>query len=417
MTTPGINLIGHMSTNLGLGVAARNTAQLLSESPVAFCAVDVQTAAFPANRAREWESSYWDGRGAAPYSVNLFHINPPEIRAELRLRPPWIETQGRLNASVPFWELSRLPDDWIEYIEAMDIVLAPTRFVGEVVKQSVANATIMHFPQTVYLPLGVKANRVRWGLSEDSVVFVSSFDINSDPARKNPWGTIEAFVGAGKDLPANARLIVKVNNPSTRMGRTHAEQLKRAAAVDGRISLMEESLSYADVLSLYASADVFVSLHRSEGLGLGLLESMMLGTPVIATGYSGNMDFTTQENSRLVDYEMVSASTDDPRSSYTARRMGADQMWAEPRVEQASQFVVELAEKPEELARLSQAARASALATQIDPARTALPATLVDLSQRDLSGSTPFPQFGIGEVAWRRAQRMAGRAMKATGLR
>jgi glycosyltransferase involved in cell wall biosynthesis len=417
VVAPGINLIGHLSTNLGLGVAARNTAQLLAESDVEFCAVDVHTAAFAANQSRDWESYYWGGAGAAPFSVNLFHLNPPEIRAEMRLAPSWVETEGRLNACVPFWELSRIPDDWLEYIAAMDVVLAPTRFVADVVKRSAPSAQVMHFPQTVYLPQRARADRSRWGFADDSIVFVSSFDINSDPARKNPWGAIDAFVGAGDSLPASARLVVKVNNPSTKMAGTYAEQLRRAVAVDSRISLMEDSLSYADVLSLYASADVFISLHRSEGLGLGLLESMMLGTPVIATGYSGNMDFTTAENSRLVGYDLVPASTDDPRSSYAARRIGEGQMWAEPKLEQASQFMVQLAENPAELADLGEAAQQAALSTQRDPERIRLPAKLVEMSQGGLSDGAPFPEYGAGEVVMRRVRRGLGRAMKSAGLR
>jgi glycosyltransferase involved in cell wall biosynthesis len=417
VATPGINLIGHMSTNLGLGVAARNTAQLLSESDVDFCTVDVHTAVFRANQSREWESTYWRGPGPAPFRVNLFHINPPEIRAEMRLRPSWVDTSGRLNVCVPFWELSRLPEDWIEYVAAMDAVLAPTRFVGEVVKRSVPGATIIHFPQTVYVPPGVQADRSRWGFAREQVVFVSSFDMNSDPARKNPWGAIEAFIGAGNDLPSKARLVVKVNNPATRMARNYARRLEKAAAVDSRISLVRETLAYRDVLSLYASADVFVSLHRSEGLGLGLLESMMLGTPVIATGYSGNMDFTSHENSCLVDFDIVPAASNDARSSYFARRIGEGQTWAEPRIEQASRFMVQLARDPGELERLSRAARDSALATQRNPERISIPGKLVDLGQRERSATPVFPSYSGIELMWKRAKRTARRTLKATGLR
>ncbi len=416
VVAPGINLIGHMSTNLGLGVAARNTARLLQDSGVEFCTIDVPTSAFAANQIRDWERSYWSGAGPAPFSVNLFHINPPELKAELQLKPSWLQTEGRSNVCVPFWELPHLPEDWLAYVSTLDLVLAPSRFVLDTIRRSAPDANVTHFPQTVYLPENVKADRARWGLAEDAIVFVSSFDINSDPARKNPWGAIEAFARAGSALPARARLIVKVNNPSTRMGRDYAEQLRRATASDSRISILEESLTYAEVLSLYASADVFVSLHRSEGLGLGLLESMMLGTPVIATAYSGNMDFTTRDNACLVDFELVPVSSTDSRSGYHGSRIGEGNTWAEPRIDQASGFMVRLAEDPAELARLSTEARLSALATQSSAERTQMPGKLIGLSQKDSVGASALPSFSRAEVMWRRARRTARQTLKAVGL-
>jgi hypothetical protein len=61
--------------------------------------------------------------------------------------------------------------------------------------------------------------------------------------------------------------------------------------------LIEEPLSYVEVLSLYSCCNVFVSLHRAEGLGLAPLEAMLLGRPVIATAWSGNLTYMNHLNS------------------------------------------------------------------------------------------------------------------------
>ncbi len=130
------------------------------------------------------------------------------------------------------------------------------------------------------------------------------------------------------------------------------------------IILIEESMPYLDVLSLYASCDALVSLHRSEGLGLHLLESMMLGKPVVCTGWSGNMDFTTPENSMLVDYRLI--PVESHHASYTPGTIGEGQMWAEPDVEQAGQMLRKLASDPALRTRLGRAARATMLRRQTE---------------------------------------------------
>ena len=81
------------------------------------------------------------------------------------------------------------------------------------------------------------------------------------------------------------------------------KSLHRAvAAVDG--ILITDDLTNAEMTSLLHAVDVYVSLHRSEGFGLGMAEAMRLGKPVIATAYSSNVDFCTAENSLQVGYRL-----------------------------------------------------------------------------------------------------------------
>ena len=132
-----------------------------------------------------------------------------------------------------------------------------------------------------------------------------SFDIGSDIERKNPWAALDAFQLAFPD-ERDVRLIVKTKPwPHMRSYRAQAERLAARMAQDDRMRLIDESLDYADVLRLYASCDVMLSLHRSEGLGLHLMEAMSLGTVVVATGWSGNCDFMTAENSIAIPYRLV----------------------------------------------------------------------------------------------------------------
>ena len=197
-----------------------------------------------------------------------------------------------LNACVPFWELPHLPAEWVDVLDAMDVVLAPTRFVKAACDEVLARPSV-HYPQAVFVPADVTPDRQRWGFGDEQCVFLLAFDLQSDLQRKNPHAAIEAFARAFGD-DAGALLAIKLNT-----ARLEASQGESLAALRATVSeranvvLIEEHLSYRDVLSLYASCDVMVSTHRSEGLGLHLMEAMSLGRAVMATGWSGNMDFMT----------------------------------------------------------------------------------------------------------------------------
>jgi len=120
--------------------------------------------------------------------------------------------------------------------------------------------------------------------------------------------------------------------------------------------LIDQLLPYADVLSLHASCDVFVSLHRAEGLGLNLMESMSLGKPVICTAWSGNMDFSTEKNSLLVDYQLIPVV--HTHQTYDPETLAGEAYWAEPNVEEAAECMQRLASDKALRARLGNQARA-----------------------------------------------------------
>lgn len=78
----------------------------------------------------------------------------------------------------------------------------------------------------------------------------------------------------------------------------------------------------ADRHALTAASDIVLSLHRSEGFGLVPAEAMLLGRPVIATGWSGNLAYMDTANAALVGFRLV--PTEDARCVYH------DSLWADP---------------------------------------------------------------------------------------
>lgn len=356
----GFNVIGYVTGNLGMGISTRNTLSVLTKRgfPLIAMNFDAFSGHVGPDRTRSGLDMTYShlepARRSLPYGINLYHINPPGIRSIMLDRLGWHRSSRGINVCVPFWELEHLPDEWVAVLGAMDVVLTPTLFIRDAVLRALPDCRCIHYPQAVVLPEGVSADRARWGFADDEVVFIASFDVSSGFGRKNPWAAVEAFTEAFGDRH-DVRLVVKTN-PFANRGMAELERLRRLAITDTRITLIEEALDYASVLALYAASDVLVSLHRSEGLGLNMMEAMTLGKPVIATAWSGNMDFTTAENSALVGYGWCGLDPDEP--NYPASEVGPDARWADPSVEEAAGWMRRLADDADLRGRLGERAQA-----------------------------------------------------------
>jgi glycosyltransferase involved in cell wall biosynthesis len=111
-----------------------------------------------------------------------------------------------------------------------------------------------------------------------------------------------------------------------------------------------------------AACDCYVSLHRAEGFGLTIAEAMSIGKPVIATGYSGNVDFMTLANSYLVDYAIGRVGPD-------CEIYPADGEWAEPNIEHAAKLMRRVWSDTEEATQIGERARRD-VARTLSPAAT-----------------------------------------------
>jgi len=157
--------------------------------------------------------------------------------------------------------------------------------------------------------------------------------------------------------------------------RPHVAALRERAAADPRVRLVDRVLEYRAMLSLIASADVFVSLHRAEGLGLCLLEAMALGRPVVATGWSGNLDYMDDRNSCLVDCDLVPVRG-ATHPAYASANLAPDARWAEPRLDHAATWLARLARDARLRRRIGARARSDLGRRQSDCGAGALLAAL-----------------------------------------
>ena len=364
----GFNVFGFLSGSFGLGVTARAYVRLLRESGLPVWPVDVLAGSARSAPDVSFPEKLATLTDPAPYPVNLFIMNAGDLARVIGTSPPAVQSWDRVNCALPFWELSEVPAEAVSILEAFDIVFAGSRFNYDSYARQLSGPMVRYVPHPLYLESEERCDRTRWGLRSDATVFLMSFDMASDVNRKNPFGAIEAFQRA---FPSSddMTLLIKVNG--THLDEAygaHLAELEGRAARDGRIRLIDEVLPYADVLSLYQSCDAYVSLHRAEGLGLCLLESMWLGKPVIATAWSGNMEFMTDQNSCLVgcSFVPVQGSTQE---AYRRQNICSQSRWAEPDLEQAARWMRRLGEDRELRRRIGARAAADIVKRQagLDP--------------------------------------------------
>lgn len=249
--------------------------------------------------------------------ITIF-IGNPEIllRAMLRLNP-W-RVINNYNIGIWFWELEKLPPPWRHLAPLIDEVWAQSNFIKRVFEKDSRQVMVMPFSLDAVVPS--HKSRVDFGLPENKFIFLFTFDYLSHVARKNPQAVINGFQRAFGNSE-EVLLVIKTVN-SNRVGTSFAD-IKGSLEKCSNITFIDEYFQYKDLLRLIQLANCYVSLHRSEGLGLGLAEAMKLGTLVIATNYSGNTDFMNSEDALMVDCTLVPVLSGD-------YPYGTRNVWAEP---------------------------------------------------------------------------------------
>lgn len=355
--TDGINIIGNISANTGLGVHARHLATLMLDKgyPVRLFDLD------PTDERSGHDTRFADitvkQTSELPYPINLFLLQPSAIFAFLASHPEVLNAPDRVHAAIAMWELTVVPERWKRGFQSLDAVLAASDFVQGVFSDNLSGPFIIPAPCPLYLPDAIVPDRARFGLPDNTVIFVTSFEPASDPVRKNPFAAIRAFLKAFP-TPGGASLVVKINNAKLG-GKLHpaVSQLHDLCHGHEHIRIIDAVMPYRDVLCLYASCDAFISMHRAEGLGLGLMETMALGKPVIATAWSGNMSFMDHTSACLVGYELIPVRSDLP--AYGRQYLGQPAHWADPSIDHAAAWIKELTFNTERRQTIGRRAAAS----------------------------------------------------------
>ncbi len=338
----GLTLIGHPFAPTGVGQLIRSTIASLRAAGAPFRVLDCH-GYFPKDPSLALDLVDRPGTG-----INLYHINGDEVEAIwAKFGPP---PAGSRNVVFPAWELPVYPADWARCLERFDELWGFSEFVVASLRAAVRRDVFLA-PLSVAPVLRRYRSRSEWGIPGPATVFFFSFDCSSYPERKNPWAAIEAFRRLRRKRPwADVHLVLKVSG-GDRAPQALDRLRKEMVALAPHAMLIDRSLDAEEMKSLLMGCDCYLSLHRSEGFGFCLAEAMYFGKPVIATAYSGNLDFMTPETAWLVDYRLVPVKPGE-------YPFGEGQHWAEPALEQAVEHMVRLVDDPAEGRRVG--ARASA---------------------------------------------------------
>lgn len=354
LIAPAVNAIGCWSAATGVGEAARRAVLALSNAGVAVALseyeIDVPKdprrippgiAALPKGRPAEIEISF--------LNINELH----GVRDEF-LRPE----PGRYLMTYWYWELPDLPEQLVPEVRRFDEIWVASRFVkGNLARYTKSPIVVM--PSVVAPEPDSSISRRDFGLPEKSCLFLLNFDVGSGVARKNPFAAIDAFskAFARREAGTSAHLVLKTSNLD-RFEEAGFELWRRLDRVGGIV--IDDQLTDREVATLTNCCDVYVSLHRAEGFGLGMAEAMYLGIPAIATRYSGSEDFLTTANSCGVGYRMERVKVGDLRYNAGAELLYRPGMqWASPDVDQAARWMRILFDNPSIRRQLGQEASAT----------------------------------------------------------
>ena len=249
-----------------------------------------------------------------------FLCQPDMLKSVLKLIEPWqIADAWRVGRWV--WETPLFPADWAFAEALFHEVRAPSRFSAATFARALA-LPVHLAPYPVALPPDTGIDmRERLGIGKQTFMGLAIMDIISCPERKNPWAHVRAWKAAFGDDPS-AVLLMKI-----RVGKRSKLVLKELAELIGpgrNVIVATQDLAADEIAALHHDADVFLSLHRSEGYGLNIHEALACGKPVVATHFSANAEYGPGfPTYRGIGYAMV------PYRDWTAHYGSARFEWAD----------------------------------------------------------------------------------------
>ena len=327
----GVNLIGFVHATFGLGEFLKSTRKSLDSYSIAHHSIDTE-----------------DKVAVLKHKVNVFCL-PGMEHYKLPYKYDWPLFKETYNVGYWPWELDQWSKKYDFCFGASDEIWAIIKFSQEALQKS-TQQVVHHMPIAVLPPVVGSFQRKDFGLDDSRFYFLGILDFNSYVARKNPMGVLKAFkkAFAGND---KVGMVFKTLNldPTKSDSKAFLDEI----AGDPRVVVINEDLQKEKLWALIKTCNAYISLHRAEGFGLPIAEAMLMGLPVVCTGYSGNLDFTRDDNSYLVKHTLIEIAPGEYHF------FEAGQKWAEPSIDHAAEQMLKLFQNPTEAQAKAQKGKAT----------------------------------------------------------
>lgn len=314
----GINLIGPISSPTGLGEGTRLVAEAIKDAKIPCNVIDYK---------KNDDLSIDD----LTYSINLFQINMHEViylLDKVGLHP----FHRHYNIAHWSWESEVFPKEWRILVDFYNEIWTPSDFTSCSIRK-ITNKPVITLPYIMKEGTLPELDRGYFSLLKDEFLFLVLFDGGSLSERKNPKAAIEAYKRAFSRSECREKkiaLVIKVKDL------TNKELVELKQKMQGyKVYFFTQTMSGIEVNNLIALVDVYVSLHRSEGFGLVLAEAMKKNTPTIATAYSSNVEFQSEENACLVGYTLTKVGNG-------VWPFEKDSVWADANMDDAAKYMRKL---------------------------------------------------------------------------
>jgi glycosyltransferase involved in cell wall biosynthesis len=325
----GINISGYFEGEFGIGSSVRYYTEAIKKSGIPFVLNN-----FISTHHNSNDKTFSDFSNENPYPINLIVVNADQTEVfRNSVSPNYFDK--KYNIGIWAWELESFPEEFIQNTKYFDEIWAISTFVKNSISKKSSIPTFCVNTPLILDASKLIPNKEKFGIKNNMFTFLFIFDFLSVFERKNPIDVIKAFKKAFEKNGKVSLIIKCINHKESR-----SEFKKLQKETSQNIHLITETLSKNELLSLIASCDCYVSLHRSEGFGLTIAEAMCAGKPVIATNYGGNTDFMNEKNSFPVKYNLVKLE-----KNYGAYRKG--NVWAEPNLGNASELMRKVYENQE----------------------------------------------------------------------
>lgn len=321
----GINIIGYIDTESGVGESARGMIRAFKSTDIPITIINIEQPWLRRDN-HEFTSLFTN---QPKYKINLLCINADQVENVVKNCLKTRILKNRYNIGYWYWESDVFPNQYKNAFKYFDEIWVASEYIKKALEK------ISPIPVFVIPPLFIELDtkliesfdfyKHHIDINSSDFVYLNLFDSASFWERKNPFTLIRSFKKAFNNK-TDVKLIIKTTE--IKKSKVYPKLFNEIKS-NKNIILLDKYLSKIEINQLENRANCYVSLHRSEGLGIPLIESMFLKKPVIATGFGGNTDFMNSRSSFLVKYrveKLKSAIGPYPKNSD----------WAIPDINQAA---------------------------------------------------------------------------------